>query len=556
MKKIFTAFFIFMSVNLYSQIPPVTIVQSNNPSPGKIFYSNLILGGSPSYVPYVIMFNNDGSVHFSRQMPFRTFDWKKQTNNLFTYFKEDNILDPARYYYVLNNNFSVTDSFKMVSPLPTDTFYTDFHDFQMLQNGHTLIVGGDYRQVNMSVIVPGGHPNARVLGYVIQEMDENRNVVFEWNTFDHFQITDAIGVNLTTNDIDPWHWNAIEQDTDGNFLISCRHSSEITKISRTTGQIIWRLGGRNNQFVFINDPVAGDTMQHFSYQHDIRRLPNGNITLFDNGNFKTPQESRAVEYSLDEVNKICTRVWQFKHVPAIYGFATGSAQRLTNGNTFISWGTQNIITEVTPSGSIALEMTFPVNVFSYRTYKFELENTPLTLNLTLIPQGYFNVTRDVLNMQDTVRAYLRNNISPYAIVDSAIAVIDTVSATGVYNFENAATGNYYIVVKHRNSIETWSKVGGETLTESVANNYSFINAQSQAYGNNLKNVAGQYCLYQGDINHDGIIDATDEVAIENASGDFLSGYVDTDLTGDGIVDALDLLIADNNVFSNIMVQRP
>lgn len=554
MKKIFTSTFIFISLNLLAQIPTVTVLQSNNPSPGKIFFSNL--GTSASYVPYLLLFNNDGSVHFSRQMSNRTFDWKKQKNGKFSYFTEDNILDPNRFFYVLNNDFSRRDSFTMISPLPTDTFFTDFHDFQILQNGNVLLVGGDYRQVDMSVIVPGGNPNARVLGYVIQELDSNRNILFQWNTFDHFLITDAIGQDLTAANLDPWHWNAIEQDSDGNFLISNRHTSEITKIRRTSGEIIWRLGGKNNQFIFINDRVSGDTTQHFSYQHDIRRLPNGNISLFDNGNLKTPQESRAVEYSLDEVKKICTRVWHYRHTPAIYGFATGSAQRLSNGNTMISWGTQNIITEATPQGTVALEMRFPTGVFSYRTYKFELNESPLALQLTVIPEGYFNVPLDVLNMRDTVKAYLRSTVAPYSLVDSASAVIDTVSAIGSYSFNNAPEGNYYIVVKHRNSIETWSKLGGVLLSEDVPNSYSFITSKSQAYGNNLQYVRELYCLYQGDVNQDGMIDATDESIIENASFNYAMGYVNSDLTGDGVVDALDLVIADNNSTHHITVQRP
>jgi hypothetical protein len=57
---------------------------------------------------------------------------------------------------------------------------------------------------------------------------------------------------------------------------------------------MWRFGGKRNQFTYVNDPLGGP-----SYQHDIRVLPNGNITLMDNGNFHTPSLSRAVEYHFD-----------------------------------------------------------------------------------------------------------------------------------------------------------------------------------------------------------------------------------------------------------------
>jgi hypothetical protein len=144
---------------------------------------------------------------------------------------------------------------------------------------------------------------------------------------------------------------------------------EITKINRATGDIIWRLGGRNNQFTFLNDSIR------FSHQHDIRRLPNGNITMFDNGNFHTPPFSRAVEYRLDEQQRTTELVWEFRNTPAIYTFATGNVQRLPNGNTLISWGTTNVITEVRPNGTKALELVLSPLFTVYRTFRFPWTST-------------------------------------------------------------------------------------------------------------------------------------------------------------------------------------
>ena len=148
---------------------------------------------------------------------------------------------------------------------------------------------------------------------------------------------------------------------------------EITKINHNTGNIIWRWGGKHNQFTFL-----GDTLK-FSYQHAVRRISNGNITLYDNGNFHTPAFSRAVEYTLDEVNKTATAVWEYRHSPDYFGQAMGYVQRLDNGNTLISWGTTNpTVTEVTPSKTIVFEMTLPTNVYSYRVFKYSWNGNPLT----------------------------------------------------------------------------------------------------------------------------------------------------------------------------------
>lgn len=78
---------------------------------------------------------------------------------------------------------------------------------------------------------------------IIQELDQSKNVVFQWRSWDHFRITDATHEDLTAALVDYVHANALEVDNDGNILLSSRHLDEITKIDRQTGNIIWRLDG-------------------------------------------------------------------------------------------------------------------------------------------------------------------------------------------------------------------------------------------------------------------------------------------------------------------------
>jgi hypothetical protein len=144
---------------------------------------------------------------------------------------------------------------------------------------------------------------------------------------------------------------------------------EITKINTANGNIIWRFGGKNNQFTFVNDTTG------FSHQHDARRISNGHITLFDNGNYHTPHYSRAVEYSLNESSpKSATLIWQYRRTPSVYSSAMGNVQRLPNGNTLIAWGTTTSIvslTEVTSVGSIMYELSLPSTMSSYRAFRYE-----------------------------------------------------------------------------------------------------------------------------------------------------------------------------------------
>ena len=142
-------------------------------------------------------------------------------------------------------------------------------------------------------------------------------------------------------------------------------------------------------------------------------------------------------------------------------------------------------------------------VFAVGSTDGELPQSSI-INITSIIEGFYNTSSNRLNIRDTVKAYLRNITSPYSIVDSSKAVIDSLTCSGKFLFRNAPTGNYYLVLKHRNSIETWSKTGGIAFTKGSTTNYDFTSSLSQAFGNNLKPVAGKFCTFSGDVNQDGL----------------------------------------------------
>jgi hypothetical protein len=104
--------------------------------------------------------------------------------------------------------------------------------------------------------------------------------------------------------------------------------------------------------------------------------------------------------------------------------------------------------------------------------------------------------------------------------------------------------NYYIVVKHRNSIPTWSATG-QSFSGGILS-YNFTTAETQTYGSNMKNVGGKWCIYNGDVNADEFIDGSDVSDCFNDASIGASGYVKTDLTGDDFVDGTDVSIAFNN----------
>lgn len=338
-----------------ADLPPLSTSVTGSPAEGLLFLCDVRFDDA-NYRSHLMVLNDDGAPRFVKTLAGSGYDFKVQPNGNVTYFDAATLR-----HYAWNANFALRDSFQC-----GNGYTTDLHELQLLPNGHALVLAYDTRRVDLSGIVAGGSTQASVIGLVIQELDRSHDVVFQWRSWDHFRITDCVSRPLTGARVDYVHGNSIEPDRDGNLLVSCRHLDEITKIDRGTGAILWRLGGSNNEFTFPNDPG------HFSQQHSARRLPNGHLLLFDNGNYHDPARSRAVEYAVDEVKRTATRIWEYRNAPDAYGSAMGSVQRLANGDTVIGWGNTNpTVTEVTSAGVEVFEGTLPAAVYSYRAFRHE-----------------------------------------------------------------------------------------------------------------------------------------------------------------------------------------
>ena len=167
----------------------------------------------------------------------------------------------------------------------------------------------------------------------------------------------------------------------------------------------------------------------------------------------------------------------------------------------------------------------------------------------LMNEGIGNAT----NIVDTVTIELRQSSSPYILKASATGLLQT-NGEVICNLPNVQ-GNYYIVIKHRSGIETWSAtaitLGNNTLT------YDFSTAANKAYGNNQKQMQpGVFAFYSGDINQDKSIDAFDYLLLNPDIEEGFFGYYNTDLNGDGVVDLFDFLLLDSNITQGISTNDP
>jgi len=199
----------------------------------------------------------------------------------------------------------------------------------------------------------------------VQELDlETGKVLFEWHSLDHIPLTDSYWPVTTLWDYA--HLNSIAVDTDGNLLLSARNTHAVYKVHRTTGQVIWRLGGKHSD-------LAIDSAALFAWQHDARRQPDGTITLFDNGQ----RVSRALVLSVDEAARRVTLAREYRHPNNLLSTSQGNVQVLPNGNVFVGWGGQPYISEFSQSGELLYDARIGTGqitragfgYISYRAYR-------------------------------------------------------------------------------------------------------------------------------------------------------------------------------------------
>src|SRR5215216_824078 len=253
----------------------------------------------------------------------------------------------------------------------------DHHEFLISPQDTALIL--IYSPVLRDLSSIGGLKNGRVWQAIVQELDiESGKVLFEWHSIEHVGLDETYATVSQDGrpGLDYFHANSIEVDHDNNLLVSARQTFTVYKIDRNTGEIIWRLGGKNSDF-----KMGPGT--RFSFQHDAGRHRDGTISVFDNGTTifhdtvpEAVEESRGIVLKLDERKMSATLLREYTHPDKQYADAAGNMQLLPNHNVFIGWGRALVFSEFSKDGELLFDARLLPPNGSYRYFRFPWSGHP------------------------------------------------------------------------------------------------------------------------------------------------------------------------------------
>ena len=372
-----------------SQTPPVKVLQNSpNVAPGLIFLTPVPvsepLPGAPSSTGAEIVDTLGRPVWFLPLLSnLSASDLRLQTYNgapVLTWSQGAafGIPNPGTTTdYLCDNTYKVIATVQAGNGLNADG-----HEFLLTSENTALIT--IYNNVTADESSVGGPVNGTVQEGVVQEIDiATGNVLFEWHSLDHVPLTESYMPisSVPGAAYDYFHINSISVDTDGNLIISSRHTWTLYKVNRTTGAVIWRLGGKKSDF------TLGPGLP-FAWQHNAVVVDASTIRIFDNESdgVTVMPASRVIWVQHDDATMTASLVQSIQHPDGLSVLAEGNAQALGNGDTFVDWGIVGHISEFDPSGALIYDASLP-GYGSYRGYRFPWVATPATPPSAILQQN-------------------------------------------------------------------------------------------------------------------------------------------------------------------------
>ena len=353
--------------------PPRVTVTTNSgaQAPGEVFLAPY--AGPGQYGPMIL--DNAGGLIWFKPVPkgARAADLRVQEYEgrpVLTWWQDPLIAYGRRDAGVVITNSSY-GAIKIVRA--GNGYQPDLHAFGITPEGTALITVYDAIRCNLSA--HRGPANGAVADTLLQELDLKTGLVrFEWHSLDHVALADSyMPVGRGGTRTSPWdffHINSIDPEQNGNLLVDSRNTWAAYEIDKRSGQIVWRLGGKQSSFKM--GPGATP-----AWQHDAERLSDGTITFFDNG--ATPKEhsqSRALVLSIDPQLRTASLLASFVHRSPLVAPSQGNLQALAGGNWFVGWGQEPFFSEFGPSGELLFDGHLPAAYQSFTVLKFPWSGDP------------------------------------------------------------------------------------------------------------------------------------------------------------------------------------
>jgi hypothetical protein len=270
----------------------------------------------------------------------------------------------------------------------------DLHELTITPQGDAFFI--TTRPVKADLTPYGGPKNGAIEDTVVLGINlPTGKPIFSWNMAAHVPLSDSLVPVATTSGQawDAYHVNSIDVSPDGSqVLVSARNTWGIYDVSAATGQVLWQIGGKENQFSLPSGLITGPYNSAFQYQHDARFAPGG-ISLFDNGGIGAPPyggpygPARGLILNLDPQNHTASLASPpFYHDPALYSNSQGNLQLLANGNVLIGWGSDgrpggelsSYYTEYSSNGTVLADYVLAGQDISYRVFSQPWVGLPLT----------------------------------------------------------------------------------------------------------------------------------------------------------------------------------
>lgn len=271
---------------------------------------------------------------------------------------------------------------------------TDHHELLPLANGNFMLFS--YPKTDGIDLSARGVDVTSIADCNIQEVTKDGALVWSWLMSEHVdaatESTDLAKATIGTDEvIDAFHCNSLDVADNGDVLVSVRHADALYRISRTTGQIVWKLGGTpNNKDGAQLIALQGDAEGGFFHQHDARFVASDtSISLFDD---HLPQTgaARGIELQIDLATSTAKTTWQ--HAGPFGSAAMGSTRRMPDGSHIIGWGVMGTnsptlaVTEVGAHEEPLFDLSFGGGDYVYRVVS--VPNEDLDVNVLRRTAGH------------------------------------------------------------------------------------------------------------------------------------------------------------------------